>query len=51
MNDLTDNTNVNVMQMGDELYAMTETDKMIQVDPQNLGAVDWVSVTVLNDLP
>ena len=52
---MTDNTNVNVVQMGDELYAMTETDTMHRIDPETLetvGAVriDCVKVRLLSCL-
>jgi len=41
--DMTDNTNVNVVQMGDELYAMTETDTMHRIDPETLETVGAVN--------
>ena len=35
---VTDNANVNILKMGDDLVAMTESDKQIIVDPVTLGA-------------
>jgi beta,beta-carotene 9',10'-dioxygenase len=39
---ITDNTNVNVVKMGDELVAMTEGDKQVRIDPQTLRALGTV---------
>ena len=40
---MTDNTVVNLMQMGDHVYAMTETDTMMKVDPNTLQTEQPVS--------
>jgi beta,beta-carotene 9',10'-dioxygenase len=39
---ITDNTNVNVVRMGDDLVAMTEGDKQVRIDPQSLRALGTV---------
>jgi beta,beta-carotene 9',10'-dioxygenase len=39
---ITDNTNVNVVKMGDDLVAMTEGDKQVRVDAQSLRALGTV---------
>jgi beta,beta-carotene 9',10'-dioxygenase len=39
---ITDNTNVNVVKMGDDLVAMTEGDKQVRIDPQSLRALGIV---------
>lgn len=41
---ITDNTNVNVVKMGDDLVAMTEGDRQVRIDPRSLralGAVEY----------
>jgi carotenoid cleavage dioxygenase-like enzyme len=41
---ITDNTNVNIVKMGDDLVAMTEGDKQVRIDAQSLralGALDY----------
>lgn len=35
---ITDNTNVNIVQMGDDLVALTEGDRQMRVDPRTLSA-------------
>jgi beta,beta-carotene 9',10'-dioxygenase len=39
---ITDNTNVNVVKMGDDLVAMTEGDKQVRIDAQSLRALGTV---------
>ena len=39
---ITDNTNVNVVKMGDDLVAMTEGDKQVRIDAQSLRALGIV---------
>jgi beta,beta-carotene 9',10'-dioxygenase len=46
---ITDNTNVNVVQMGDDLVAMTEGDKQVRIDAQSLRALGKVEYE-LDDL-
>ncbi|XP_050412299.1 beta,beta-carotene 15,15'-dioxygenase isoform X3 [Patella vulgata] len=36
----TDNTSVNIIERGDQLWALTETQKMNRVDPQTLSKID-----------
>ena len=39
---ITDNTNVNLVKMGDDLVAMTEGDKQVRIDAQSLRALGTV---------
>jgi len=40
---ITDNTNVNIVKMGDDLVALTEGDKQQRIDPQSLRVRELVS--------
>ncbi|KAK6177601.1 hypothetical protein SNE40_015669 [Patella caerulea] len=40
----TDNTSVNIIDRGDQLWAMTETTKINRVDPETLSKIDQVDV-------
>jgi carotenoid cleavage dioxygenase-like enzyme len=40
-----DNTNVNIVQLGEDLVAMTETDRQVVIDPSTLSARGNVSYT------
>ncbi|KAH7977796.1 hypothetical protein HPB49_003592 [Dermacentor silvarum] len=43
--DLSDNAMVNVIRLGDEVYAMTETPDMIRVDPETLETLEKKSLS------
>ena len=40
---MTDNTSVNLVKHGDAIFTMTETNKILQVDPDTLDPVDKAS--------